>query len=161
MNFDKIYTLQTGVSLKISTDIIQELIANAMKGQNLPELEQIRCTTDLYDYLIVIVYKDAADLIKRRQNWITPKNKAALLAELPIAFRDFWNFFWRNLDEEDPDGDEWNRLIADESFNAQLSILLNRIRAVERRLQGKQESISEFDQENAYDMAYFQSTEFA
>ncbi|SFK37948.1 hypothetical protein SAMN05216302_100541 [Nitrosomonas aestuarii] len=134
MALDKIHTLQTGVSLEISTVTLQELITKILTGRELPELGQIHCANDLYEYLSVIVYKGAADLIKRRQQWVSQKNKADLVAARPIPFREFCNFFWRNLDEHDPDGDEWVRLIADDSFFTQLSEFLNKIRTAERKV---------------------------
>ena len=134
MSLDKIYTLQTGTSLKISTMALQELIANVKNGREFTKIGQIRCVTDLYDYLSVIVYKGAIGLIKRRQKWLTQKNKADLVAARPIPFREFSNFFWRNLDENDPDGDEWSQLIADEGFYVQLSAVLDGLRATEREI---------------------------
>ena len=134
MSLDKIYTLQTGVSLKISTTTLQELIANILNGREFTKIGQIRCATDLYDYLSVIVYKGAAGLIKRRQQWVSQKNKADLVAARPIPFREFSSFFWRNLDENDPDGDEWIRLIADDGFYNQLSAFLNKLRAAEQKM---------------------------
>ena len=134
MSLDKIYTLQTGTSLKISTMALQELIANVKNGREFTKIGQIRCVTDLYDYLSVIVYKGAIGLIKRRQKWLTQKNKADLVAARPIPFREFSNFFWRNLDENDPDGDEWIQLIADEGFYVQLRAVLDGLRATEREI---------------------------
>ena len=134
MSLDKIYTLQTGVSLKVSTLTLQELIANILNGSESVEIGKIRCATDLYDYLSVIVYKGAADLIKRRQKWVSQKSKADLVAARPIPFREFSSFFWRNLDENDPDGDEWVRLIADDGFYIQLSSFLSKLRAAERKM---------------------------
>jgi hypothetical protein len=134
MTLDKIYTLQTGVSLKVSTEALQQLITMNRNGQILSEFEKIRCTADLYDFLTVTVLHGAEDLIKRRQPWISQKNKVDLIAAQPIPFQDFCLFFWRNLDETDPDGDEWNRAIAADSFNLQLSMLLNKLRtAVQQR----------------------------
>lgn len=129
MALDKIYTLQTGVSLKVSTDNLQDLIIRDNNGKVLPSLEKVRCTSDLYDFLTVIVLKGADGLITRRQQWISKKNRANLIAAQPVPFQDFCLFFWRNLDETDPDGDEWNRIIATDSFNQQLSTLLHKLRA--------------------------------
>jgi hypothetical protein len=134
MSLDKIYTLQTGVSLKVSTIFLQELITNILNGRECSEIGRIRCATDLYDYLSVIVYKGADGLIKRRQHWVNQKNKADLVAGCPIPFREFSSFFWRNLDESDPDGDEWIRLIAEDGFYSQLSSFLNKLRAAERTM---------------------------
>ena len=110
------------------------MIANLLNGRECTETGRIRCTTDLYDYLSVIVYKGANGLIKRRQQWISQQNEADLIAARPIPFQEFSSFFWRNLDENDPDGDEWIRLIADDGFYIQLSVFLNKLRAAERRI---------------------------
>jgi len=132
MALDKIYSLKTGVSLKVSTDALQELIIRNRNEKVLPKLEKIRCTADLYDFLTVIVLTGAEGLISRRQQWISKKNKANLISAQPVPFQDFCLFFWRNLDETDPDGDEWNRIIAADSFNQQLSTLLHKLRAAAR-----------------------------
>lgn len=135
MYLDKIYTLRTGVSLKISTIALQKLIANAIDHCQLSELEGIRCTADLYAYLSVVVYDGTEDLIKRRQLWVSPKIKADLIAGQPVSFSNFCNLFWRNLDEDDPDGDEWQQLIASDRFYSQLTTLLSKLRITERNLQ--------------------------
>ncbi len=136
MTLDKIYTLQTGVSLKVSTETLQQLIARNRSEHALPEFEKIRCTADLYNFLTVTVLQGAEGLIKRRQPWISQKNQADLIAAQPVPFQDFCLFFWRNLDETDPDGDEWNRAIAADSFNLQLSALMNKLRtAVQQKKQ--------------------------
>lgn len=135
MDLDKIYVLQTGVSLKISTIALQELIANAISKQKFPELEKIRSTSDLYSYLSVVVCEGAEDLISRRQRWIDQKIKADLVAGRPVPFNNFCNLFWRNLDEDDPDGDEWQQLMASDQFYSQLTVLLNKLRIAERSLQ--------------------------
>ena len=141
MYLDKIYTLQTGVSLKISTLALQELIANAMSRQELPELESIHCTADLYTYLSVAVHEGAEDLIKRRCRWVNNEIKADLIAGRPVSFSGFCNLFWRNLDEDDPDGDEWHRLIASDRFHSQLVVLLNKLRIAKRNLQQDRETV--------------------
>lgn len=135
MCLDKIYVLQTGVSLKVSTLALQELIAKAINTRKFPELQSIRSTTDLYAYLSVVVCAGAEDLIKRRQRWINHKTKADLIAGQPVPFNTFCNLFWRNLDEDDPDGDEWQQLIASDEFYSQLTILLHKLRIAERSLQ--------------------------
>ena len=78
MYLDKIYVLQTGVSLKISTSALQELIANAIGKQKIPELESLHSLSDLCAYLSVVVSEGAEDLINRRQRWIDQKNKSRL-----------------------------------------------------------------------------------
>ena len=135
MYFDKIYVLQTGVSLKVSTMALQELIARAINTRKFPELQSIRSTTDLYAYLSVVVCVGAEDLIKRRQRWINHKTKADLIAGQPVPFNTFCNLFWRNLDEDDPDGDEWQGLIASDQFHSQSIAFLNKLRMIERSLQ--------------------------
>ena len=135
MYLDKIYVLQTGVSLKVSTLALQELIAKAINTRKFPELQSIRSTTDLYAYLSVVVCAGAEDLIKRRQRWINHKTKADLIAGQPVPFNTFCSLFWRNLDEDDPDGDEWQQLIASDEFYSQLTMLLHKLRVAERNLQ--------------------------
>ncbi|MDP3282365.1 MAG: hypothetical protein Q8M57_15215 [Nitrosomonas sp.] len=149
MDLDKIYVLQTGVSLKISTIALQELIANAISKQKFPELEKIRSTSDLYAYLSVIVCEGAEDLISRRQRWIDQKIKTDLIAGHPVSFRSFCNLFWRNLDEDDPDGDEWQKMIASDQFYFQLTILLNKLRIAERSLQNSKGVLPEFSLSSA------------
>jgi len=58
-----------------------------------------------------------------------------LLAGVSIGFVVFSRLFWRNLDEDDPDGDEWQQLIASDQFYNQLTLLMNKLRKVERKLQ--------------------------
>lgn len=149
MYLDKIYTLQTGVSLKISTIALQELIANAINRQELPELESIRSITDLHAYLSVVVHEGAEDLIKRRRCWASNEIKTDLIAGRSVSFEDFCGIFWRNLDEDDPDGDEWHRLIASDRFYSQLTILLHKLRAAERRLHQYKEETPELNLELA------------
>ena len=144
MHLDKIHLLQTGVSLEISTVALRVLIADALAGQRASELEQIRCPSDIYAYLSVIVHQGAEGLIKRRHPW-SGKIKADLIARKPVAYGNFGNLFWRNLDEEDPDGDAWYRLIADESFHAQLVGLLDMIRSAQRKLNQRAEAASDQD----------------
>ncbi|MBY0483150.1 hypothetical protein [Nitrosomonas sp.] len=144
MYLDKIYTLQTGVSLKISTIALQELIANAIGKQKFPELESIRSTSDLYAYLSVVVCEGAEDLISRRQRWIDQKIKTDLIAGRPVSFNSFCNLFWRNLDEDDPDGDEWQQLMASDQFYSQLTVLLNKLRIAERSLQQYKKAVPDW-----------------
>jgi len=141
MYLDKIYVLQTGVSLKVSTHALQELIAHAINTQKIPELKSIHGIADLYAYLSVVVCAGAEDLIKRRQRWINHKIKADLIAGRPVPFNSFCNLFWRNLDEDDPDGDEWQQLIASDQFYTQMTILLNKLRIAERSLQQYKDAI--------------------
>ena len=135
MSLDKIYVLRTGVSLKVSTFALQALIANAIDQRQFPELKSIHSTTDLYDYLSVVVCDGAEGLIARRQRWIDSKIQADLLAGRPVSFNNFSNLFWRNLDEDDPDGDEWQQLLGSDQFYFELTVLLNKLRIAERSLQ--------------------------
>lgn len=146
MYLDKIHPFQTGVSLEISTAALRVLIADAMAGQRVFELEQIRCPGDIYAYLSVIVHAGAEGLIKRRHPWAC-KIKADLLARKPVAYGRFGNLFWRNLDEEDPDGNEWYRLIGDERFHAQLVGLLDMIRSAQRTLRQRADAPADLDWE--------------
>lgn len=147
MYLDKIHTLQTGVSLSVSTAPLQEMIANAINHRKLSELENIHGITDLYAYLSIIVYEGAEDLIKRRHQWVNQKTKAALIAQQPVPFSNFCNLFWRNLDEVDPDGDEWQQVLASDQFHTQLTMLLNKIRITERNLQQYKQTLSDLNLE--------------
>lgn len=113
---------------------LRDLIRHVTIGQRIPELAEICCTMDLYDYLSVIVHKGAEGLIRRRYAW-ADEIKDSLLMRQPVTYRKFDNLFWRNLDEEDPDGDEWYRLTCGEEFRLQLNCLLDILRSVKRRLQ--------------------------
>ena len=48
------------------------------------------------------------------------------------------------LDEDDPDGDEWQQLIASDEFYSQLTILLHKLRIAERNLQQSSGAIPDF-----------------
>jgi hypothetical protein len=111
MYLDKIHRFQTGVSLVISSSPLRTLFEDAAAGDRAFELEQIKRPGDLYAYLSVTVYEGAEGLIKRRRPW-AGKIRADLLSGKPVSYVSFANLFWRNLDDEDPDGDEWYRLIA-------------------------------------------------
>lgn len=149
MYLDKIYTLQTGVSLEISTIALQKLVENAMNRQDLLEIGNILRTTDLHAYLSVVVHNGAKDLIKRRSRWVSNKIKTDLRAGQSVSFRDFCNLFWRNLDEDDPDGDEWHRLIASDKFYSELTILLHKLRTAKRRLHQYEETVPDLSLEAA------------
>ena len=133
MYIDKIHSLKTGVSLEISTIALRDLVSDVMAGQRIPELAKIGCTVDLYDYLSVVVHKGTEGLISRRHAWID-EIKSELLAGRPVSYRSFDNLFWRSLDEEDPDGDEWYRLTSGEEFRSQMICLLGILRSANRRL---------------------------
>lgn len=133
MYLDTIHQFQTGVVLEITSTALRTLIANAMAGHRAFELGQIRRPGDLHAYLSVAVHEGAEGLIERRQPW-ADKIKADLVAGKPVSYRGFGNLFWRDLDEEDPDGDEWYRLVANERFDAELSGLLDKVRTAQRIL---------------------------
>ena len=145
MYLDKIYTLQTGVSLEISTIVLQDLFENAINGQEFHELESILSTADLHTYLSVVVHAGAEDLMKRRHCWASKKIKTDLIAGQSVSFKDFCSIFWRNLDEDDPDGDEFYRLIASDIFYSQLTVLLHKLRVAERRLHQYNEETPELN----------------
>lgn len=56
----------------------------------------------------------------------------------------FLHLFWRNLDEDDPDGGEWQQLIASDQFYTQMTILLNKLRIAERSLQQSKRAIPDW-----------------
>lgn len=133
MYLDKIHRFRTGVSLAIDTSLLRTLIEDAVAGDGSFELEQIKRPGDLYAYLSVTVHEGAEGLVKRRSKW-AGKIRRALLARKPVSYGNFANLFWRNLDDEDPDGDEWYRLIAGKGFDAELVGLLDKVRSARRSL---------------------------
>lgn len=133
MYLDKIHHFQTGVSLEISTSPLRALIENAVEGGEPFALEQIKRPDDLCAYLSVTVHEGAAGLVKRRSKW-AGKARPALLAHKPVPYGSFANLFWRQLDDEDPDGDEWYRLISGKEFDAELIGLLDKVRSAQRAL---------------------------
>lgn len=133
MYLDKTYSLQTGVTLEISTVSLRDLIEDIMAGKRVSELAKIRSPSDLCLYLSVIVHENAQDLVNRRGAWVK-KVKRDLLSGQPIPYKNFDNLFWRNLDEVDPDGDEWYRLTTGEQFRLQLINLLDKLRFIERNI---------------------------
>lgn len=133
MYLDKIHACQTGISLEISTSAIQALIEDAAAGERLFELVQIRRPEDICAHLLVTVYQGAEGLLERRRRW-ADKVKDDILAMKPVSYESFSNLFWRDIDEEDPDGDEWYRLIASEGFAAEVIALLDKVRAAQRTL---------------------------
>jgi hypothetical protein len=148
MYLDKMHIMQTGVILEISTINLRNLIANAMNKQQAPELTKIHSTTDLYTYLAVIVHEGSESLIRRRHRWAN-KIKADLLAGQPVSYNEFCNLFWRSLDEDDPDGDEWYRLTADDRFHMQMTSLLNKLHFAERLLRQQTEPTPDLSLEAA------------
>lgn len=133
MCLDKIHRFQTGVSLVISSSPLRTLIEEATSGERAFELEQIKRPGDLYAYLSVTVHEGAEGLTRRRRPW-AGKIRADLLAGKPVSYVNFANLFWRHLDDEDPDGDAWYRLIAGKGFDAELIGLLDTVRAAQRVL---------------------------
>ena len=133
MYLDKIHQFQTGVILEISSAALRTLIADATAEDRASALEQIRRPGDLHAFLSVTVHKGAEGLIERRRLW-AGKIKADLVARKPVSYGSFGNLFWRDLDEEDPDGDEWYRLVASEGFDAELTSLLDKVRTAQRIL---------------------------
>ena len=133
MYLDKMHQFQTGVILEISSTALRSLIADATVGGRAFELEQIRRPEDLHAYLSVTVHEGAEGLIKRRHPW-AGKIRADLLARKPVSYGSFASLFWRNLDEADPDGDEWFRLVASKGFDAELTGLLDKVRSAQRIL---------------------------
>lgn len=144
MYLDKNYSLQTGVSLEVSTIALRDLIRHAVDGQRLSELTKICCTMDLYDYLSVIVHQGAGGLVSRRHAWVN-EIKDDLLAGQPVSYRKFDNLFWRSLDEEDPDGNEWYRLTSGEEFSLQLNCLLDIVRSAKRSLYQRVDVLPDFN----------------
>jgi hypothetical protein len=141
MYLDKIHQFQTGVTLEISSAALRALIADAMTGHRAFELEQIRRPGDFHAYLSVTVHEGAEELIERRQLW-AGKIKDDLVAGKPVSYGSFSNLFWRDLDEADPDGDEWYRLVVSEGFDAELTSLLDKVRAAQRILRQSSDALA-------------------
>jgi len=141
MYLDKIHQFQTGVTLEISSAALRALIADAMVGDRTFELEQIRRPGDIHAYLSVTVHEGAEGLIERRRPW-AGKIKANLLAGKAVSYGSFGKLFWRNLDEVDPDGDEWYRLVASEGFDAELTGLLDKVRSAQRILRQSTDALA-------------------
>lgn len=133
MYLDKIHLLQTGVRIEISTAGIRSLMADAMEGKRFCDLVAIRQPEDIHSYLSVTVHQGADALMKRRGRWAR-EIRSEILAGKPVAFDRFARLFWRDIDEEDPDGDEWHRLFASSEFAAELLALLDKIRIAQRTL---------------------------
>jgi hypothetical protein len=133
MYLDKILSFQTGVSLEISTSAIQALIADATEGERLHELVQIKRPEDLFSYLTVTVRQGADALMKRRSRWAREIRKD-ILAGKAVSYERFAKLFWRDIDEEDPDGDEWHFYFASAGFAGEIIGLLDRVRSAQRAL---------------------------
>lgn len=134
MYLDKIHTFQTGVSLEISTSAIQALIEGAMEREHFFELVRITRPEDLHPYLSVIVHRGANALMARRSRWAREIRKD-ILAGKAVSYVRFNKLFWRDIDEEDPDGDEWRRHFCSEAFAGEITGLLDKVRAAQRALQ--------------------------
>lgn len=133
MYLDKIHSFKTGIQIEISTAPIRALMADAMEGERFREFAQIKQPEDIHPYLAVTVHHDADALLKRRSRWARDIRNE-LLAGQPVAFDRFARLFWRDIDEEDPDGDEWHRLFACAEFSAELLALLDKFRIAQRTL---------------------------
>lgn len=133
MYLDKIHVFQTGVSLEITTSAIQTLIADAMEGKRFLELDQIKRPEDLFPYLSVIVHRGADELIQRRSRWAHEIGNDILAGDA-VAFERFTRLFWRDIDEADPDGDEWHLHFAGAGFAGEIACLLDKVRSAQRAL---------------------------
>jgi hypothetical protein len=133
MYLDKIHAFQTGVSLEISTSAIQALIADATEGERLHELAQIKRPEDIYPYLSVTVRRGADGLMQRRSRWAREIRKD-ILAGKAVSYERFTKLFWRDIDEADPDGDEWHLHFASAGFASEITHLLDGVRSAQRAL---------------------------
>jgi hypothetical protein len=134
MYLDKIHSFRTGVSLEISSAAIQTLIADATEGERFLELVQIKRPEDILPYLSVTVHRGADDLVKRRSRWAR-EIRNDILAGKAVSYEHFTRLFWRDIDEEDPDGDEWHRHFASTGFASEIAGLLDKVRSTQRALQ--------------------------
>lgn len=133
MYLDKIHSFQTGVSLEISTAAIRALIADATERERFFELVQIKAPEDIYPYLTITVHHGADGLMKRRSRWAREIGND-ILAGKAVPYEQFTRLFWRDIDEEDPDGDEWHRHFASTGFSDEITALLDKIRSAQRAL---------------------------
>lgn len=133
MYLDKIHSFQTGVSLEISTSAVQTLIADATEGERLHELIQIKQPEDLFPFLSVTVHCGAAALMQRRSRWAR-EIRSDVLAGKAVSFERFTRLFWRDIDEADPDGDEWHLHFSGAGFAGEITTLLDKVRAAQRAL---------------------------
>lgn len=146
MHLDKIHAFQTGVSVEISTAAVRSLIEDAAEGMRLAELARMQRLEDLYPYLTVTVRRGAAALMQRRSRWAAGI-RHDILAGKPVSYEHFNKLFWREIDEEDPDGDEWHRDIADAAFTSELVGLLDKVRASQRALRRSDDVLIRMDLE--------------
>lgn len=133
MYLDRIHTFQTGVSLEISTSAIQALIADANEGERFLEFVQIKRPEDLFPYLSVTVHHGADALMKRRSRWAR-EIRSDVLAGKAVSYDRFTRLFWRDIDEADPDGDEWHLHFAGAGFAGEITGLLDKVRSAQRAL---------------------------
>ena len=133
MYLDKIHSFQTGVSLEISTAAIRALIEDATERERFFELVQIKRPEDIYAHLTVTVHQGADDLMKRRSRWAR-EIRNDVLAGKAVPYERFTKLFWRDIDEEDPDGDEWHRHFASAGFAGEITVLLDKVRSAQRAL---------------------------
>ena len=133
MYLDKIHSFRTGVSLAISTSALQAMIADATERERFFELVQIKRPEDLYPHLSVTVLHGAEELMARRSRWAREIRKD-VLAGRPVSYERFSKLFWRDIDEVDPDGDEWHRYFGGEGFADEMAGLLDKVRAAQRAL---------------------------
>jgi len=133
MYLDKIHTFRTGISLEISTAAIQALIEGATEAGRFFELIQIKRPEDIYPYLTVTVHRGADALMERRSRW-AGEIRNDTLAGKPVSYENFNKLFWRDIDEEDPDGDEWHRHFASAGFAGEIIGLLDKVRSAQRAL---------------------------
>ncbi|MDP3686245.1 MAG: hypothetical protein Q8R64_01530 [Sulfurimicrobium sp.] len=133
MYLDKIHSFQTGVSLEISTAAIRALIEDATERERFFELVQIKRPEDIYAHLTVTVHQGADGLMKRRSRWAR-EIRNDILAGKAVPYERFTKLFWRDIDEEDPDGDEWHCHFASAGFAEEITGLLDKIRSAQRAL---------------------------
>lgn len=133
MYLDRVHEFHTGVSLEVSTSAIRAMIAGATESECFFELVRIRRPEDLYPHLTVTVHQGADALMARRSRWAREVRKD-ILAGRAVSFERFGKLFWRDIDEEDPDGDEWHRHFGGEDFAEEMGGLLDKVRAVQRGL---------------------------
>ncbi len=133
MYLDKIHTFQTGISLEIATSAVHALIEEAADGGRFFELVQLKRPEDLHPYLAVTVHRGAAALVERRSRW-ADEVRSDLLAGKAVSYESFTRLFWRDIDEEDPDGDEWHRHFAGAGFAGEITALLDKVRSAQRAL---------------------------
>ncbi|MFA5241144.1 MAG: hypothetical protein WC029_12760 [Sulfuricella sp.] len=133
MYLDKIHSFQTGVSLEISTSAIRDLIADSTERARFLELVQIKRPEDIHAYLTVTVHQGAGGLMKRRSRWARDIRND-ILAGKAVPYERFTKLFWRDIDEEDLDGDEWHQHFASAGFAGEITGLLDKIRSAQRAL---------------------------